>query len=159
MPIAIKHKLSLHFVLRYSQRPQVHPHHGHQPEVYHQAYAKHLLSLHFLLNVSRPHQCFDFLNVVRCIHTMGIVVNFDHLQLRKANRNKGQCSRIYINYRRWACNLVCTIQKDYATAHNGKIVAFKPYKFIVNKVHQSSKKSGIVYLIESRVPCQNTFIL
>jgi hypothetical protein len=67
------------------------------PKVSHQAYAdngaKHLLSLHFLLNVSRSHQCFDFLNILRSIYTMGIVVHFDHLQLRNANGNKNQCSR------------------------------------------------------------------
>jgi hypothetical protein len=32
------------------------------------------------------HQSFNFLNIFRCIHTMGIVVHFDHLQLRKKRK-------------------------------------------------------------------------
>jgi hypothetical protein len=82
----------LHLVSCYSEDGKA------QPKVSHQANAdsnaKHLLSLRFLLNVSRSHQCFDFLNVLGCIHTMGIMVHFDHLQLQKAKGNKIQWPRI-----------------------------------------------------------------
>ena len=51
-------------------------------------------TLHFLLNVSPSHQFFDFLNILRCIYTMSIVVHFDHLQLRTVNTNGIQRSWI-----------------------------------------------------------------
>ena len=52
-------------------------------------------TLNFLLNVSRSHQFFDFLNILRCIYTMSIVVHFDHLQLRTVNTIGIQRSWIY----------------------------------------------------------------